>query len=181
MKMTPPNSPPKSPKPVGPCPAGDKCVCSKNFNCWKCGRCRNGCIPPCPQAVAARASAEWCRKREEERKTQHEPCGPWQFPSHSGGIQAPPSPSHKDSPQQQPESQQQPEFQQWYSYAFILPCPGEGVGGTGEYCATNNLCNLCLLCKVCGHCSRSCPEYFDMVPYTSEPSSNTKSVSSHFF
>ena len=95
-------------------------------------------------------------------------------PSCSVAAQAPLSQSDAESPQETPESKQ------WYSYAFVVPCPGEGLGGTGEYCATNNLCNLCLLCKVCGHCSTSCAEYIDMVQYTSGSSSMTQSVSKQF-
>ena len=62
-------------------------------------------------------------------------------------------------------------------YSFIFPCPGEGLGGTWEYCASRNLCNECQLCKVCRHCSPSCPEHINM---PSKSSSMTPSVSIKF-
>ena len=62
-KMAPPSSPPKSPeKPEGPCPAGEDCHCFQNWNCWMCGRCKKGCIPPCQQAVNGIKAAEYCKQ-----------------------------------------------------------------------------------------------------------------------
>ena len=172
-QMTPPSSPPKSPeKPKGPCPAGDACVCFQKWNCWMCGRCRNGCIPPCQQAVNGIKAAEYCRQQEEVRKVKQQTCDPWQFPSKFGATPA---------AQTQPDSEAEDTSAEPFSYAFILPCPGEGLGGTGEYCASGNLCNYCQLCKVCGHCSPSCPKYFDLAPYTSGFSSMTPLVSNTCF
>ena len=89
------------------CPAADDCVCFHDgqMMCWTCGRCINGCIPPCKQAMNNKNIAQTLSAPE----------------------------SH--------ETVTQP-----FTYALIFPCPGEGLAGTGEYCATRNLCNECLLC-----------------------------------
>lgn len=65
-------------------------------------------------------------------------------------------------------------------YSFMLPCPGEGLGGTWEYCAERNLCIDCQLCKVCGHCLPSCPEYVDLGLNSPRLSSMAPSVSIKF-
>ena len=64
-----------------------------------------------------------------------------------------------------------------FAYALLLPCPGEGLGGTGEYCASGNLCIYCQQCKVCGHCTPTCPEFVDLAFYTAGFSSLIPSVS----
>ena len=46
--------------------------------------------------------------------------------------------------------------------SFILPCPGEGKGGLGEYCPVKNLCSYCENCQVCGHCTTECPGYINI-------------------
>ena len=168
---TPPSSPPKSPeKPKGPCPAGEDCVCFQNWNCWMCGRCRNGCIPPCQQAVNGIKAAEYCKQQQALRKAKQQTCDPWQVPYWPEATSSPPLPPSSKATNDKP-----------VTYNFIRPCPGEGLGGTWEYCASANLCYSCELCKVCGHCFPSCPEYLDMSASPPAPPSRTPSVSNLTF
>ena len=107
-----------------------------------------------------------------QQQDSHQMSHAWQFPPRFGATpaaQPSPHPEEADSPAQP------------FSYAFILPCPGEGLGGTWEYCASGNLCYQCQLCKVCKHCSPSCPGYIDLAPNSPGFSSMTLSVSIDFF
>ena len=79
----------------------------------------------------------------------------WESPPRIRGSSVPQTPKNPETN----SSSVDPNFDQ---YAFVFPCPGEGMGGIGEHCSLRNLCLECGLCTVCGHCSCSCPDYINM-------------------
>ena len=143
----------------GPCPAGNKCTCGDGWECHSCRRCPNGCLLPCPEAVEQTQPTE---ESPTQDSSWSQYSGPpeesrdlWESLPRIRGSSVPQTPKNPETN----SSSIDPNFDQ---YAFVFPCPGEGMGGIGEHCSLRNLCLECGLCKVCGHCSRSCPDYINM-------------------
>ena len=85
VRPTPPR--PKSNKKKVVCPAGNKCDCGTDWDCPTCGRCIEGCAPPCPEALKQIEKEKMYKKLWEEVRGEAPSADPAQPGTSSGSRQ----------------------------------------------------------------------------------------------
>ena len=85
VRPTPPR--PKSNKKKLVCPAGNKCDCGTDWDCPTCGRCIEGCTPPCPEALKQIEKEKMYKKLWEEVRGEAPSADPAQPGTSSGSRQ----------------------------------------------------------------------------------------------